>query len=534
MFRSGARSSTAAAVAGIFLLLAAVAVVASSALGAPAAAGRPAHASSLSRLLAPAPTGRPAHASAHGPLARASAHHKRKPARPRAPAPRPMVRAFTDDVGFYGPAWTARTVATGAKLVLLEIDWEEVEPNPPGADPTNPAGPGLNFAYIDAVLRQFAGTGIQAAFLVTDAPAWAESPGGPAALEADGAWKPNPTAYGQFATALARRYSGSYPDPLYPGQTLPRVRYFQAWAEANINIHLSPQWVNSNGSWVPTGPTIYRALLNSFYAGVKSAVPSDVVLTSGFGPYGDLPGACVNAQAGNGCRMPPAKFLRYLLCVQGSGLTPTPCPNPAHFDALAMDPYEVGPPTKAAFNTDDATAPDLAKLTRIVGKAVRLRRALPNKPKQLWVTEFSYDSNPPNPTAVSTATQARWLDEAFYVFWNEGVNTVVWYLLRDQAGNDYSTSYFSGVYFYNGTPKPSFEAYRFPFVVMPSGKTLRAWGISPRSGTVSVQHQAGGVWKTLFKTHVSSGGVFVRLIAPSLHGSFRAVVGPETSVVWQR
>jgi hypothetical protein len=464
----------------------------------------------------------------------------RPPARSaRAATPvRGLTRAFTDDVWFYGPSWTTRTVVTGAKLVLLEIDWTSVEPDAPSPgvfDPTNLSDPKYNFTYIDAVLRQFAGSGIQAAFLVSDAPSWAEAPGGPAALEAAGAWRPNPTAYGQFAAALARRYSGSYPDPLHPGQTLPRVRYYQAWAEANINIHLAPQWVFSDGSWVPTGPVIYRSLLNAFYAGVKSVHSNNVVLTSGFGPYGDLPGACTNdLQAGGGCRMPPVNFVRNLLCLKGNALSSLPCPNPAHFDALAMDPYEVGPPTSAAFNAGDASAPDASKLMVVVNKAVRAGRAFPRVSKQLWVTEFSYDSNPPNPTAISTATQARWLEESFYVFWKEGVNTVVWYLLRDQAGTAYATSYFSGVYFYNGTPKPSFEAYRFPLVVMPSGKTATAWGISPRTGKVLVQHEQGTVWKTLFTVHVASGGVFVRTISARLHGNFRAVVGGESSLVWKR
>jgi hypothetical protein len=517
MVRLGARTAT-YALAGLATLLVAVAVglAVSSARGAQTSAGG-------ARIPAPA------RMSARGGV--------RPPARSARAAPpvRALTRAFTDDVWFDGPSWTARTVITGARLVLLEVDWASVAPDPPapGVDPTSPNDPQYKFAYIDAVLRQFAGTGIQAAFLVSDAPTWAETAGGPSALEAAGAWKPDPTAFGQLATALARRYSGSFPDPLKPGQALPRVRYYQAWAEANINVHLSPQWILSNGQWVQTGPLIYRSLLNSFYAGIKSVHPDNVVLTSGFGPFGDLPGACDNAQAGNGCRMPPAKFLRTLLCVQGSALTPTACPNPAHFDALAMDPYEVGPPTRPAANADDATAPDLGHLMTIINKARKLGRALPRASKQLWVTEFSYDSSPPNPTAVSTATQARWLEQSFYVFWNEGVSTVVWYLLRDQAGTDYSTSYFSGVYFYNGTPKPSFEAYRFPFVVMPAGKKARAWGISPRTGSVTVQRQKGATWKTLFHVKVAAGRVFVRNISPRLHGNFRAIVGGESSLIWK-
>src|SRR5437016_3126379 len=101
-----------------------------------------------------------------------------------------------------------RTVATGAGVVLLEIDWAGVEPRSPraGFDPSDPSGSQYNFGYVDSVVREFPGTGIAPAFLVTDAPSWAEGPGGPPNLVAQGAWNPNPTAFGQLARALARRY----------------------------------------------------------------------------------------------------------------------------------------------------------------------------------------------------------------------------------------------------------------------------------------------------------------------------------------
>jgi hypothetical protein len=284
---------------------------------------------------------------------------------------------------------------------------------------------------------------------------------------------------------------------------------------------------------------MYRTLLNSFYAGIKSVHSDNVVLTTGFGPYGDLfPGPCSSplGGTGNGCRMHPVTFARGLLCLSGS-LRREPCPNPAHFDALAMDPYEVASPTTAAYSPDDISAPDLWRLTRIVKKAVRVGTALPRGHKQLWVTEFSYDSNPPNPGAVSLATQAHWLEEALYLFWKQGVSTAVWYNVRDQAPVYNQTTrneYFSGVYFYNGSPKPSLRAFQFPFVIWPAGRSATVWGISPRAGSLSIQHKKGGKWKTLVRLRTSRGAVFVRSIKSSLHGSFRAVMNGERSLVWRR
>src|SRR5262249_49329136 len=155
-------------------------------------------------------------------------------------------------------------------------------------------------------------------------------------------------------------------------------------------------------------------------------------------------------------------------------------------------------------------------------------RLLPRSGKQLWVTEFGYDSKPPNPYGLSLTTQARWLEWSLYVFWTERVNTVLWYLVRDQAGHNYNLNYFSGVYFYSVAKKPSFTAYRFPFVVIATGKSANVWGIAPRGGKVAIQRQKGHSWKTLFKIGASTDGVFTRRVSASLRGNFRAVVGGET------
>jgi hypothetical protein len=455
-----------------------------------------------------------------------------------------FTRAITDDVWFTGgPSWVTKTSAAEAKIALIEVDWVSVEPNAPpaGVDPTNPAGPEYTMGYLDQRVKEFAGSGIQVAFLVGDAPQWAETPGGPADLEARGGWEPSPTALGQMATALAKRYSGSYPDPMNPGHTLPRVRYFQAWGEANFTVHLAPQWTKVHGAWVNTGPTIYRGLLNAFYAGVKSVHGDNFVLTTGFGPFGDLgPGNCTGnlaPQVGPGCRTPPAAFARALLCLQGrTALSPVSCPTPAHFDAMAIDPYQVGTPTTQPLNPDDVSVPTLNRITKPLNKAAATGRALPRGRKQLWVTEFSYDSRPGQATGVSPATQARWLDEAMYLFWKQGVSTAVWYLARDQATTCQPTiTYCSGLYLFNGNPKPSLEAYRFPLVIWPpSGGPTQLWGIAPRSGKLVVQRQSGGSWKTIYTFHVSTGGVFSRNVPASLGGKFRGVVGGEISPVWSR
>ena len=449
---------------------------------------------------------------------------------PPASAVAPLTTGFTDDVFFDAPSvqgpWIQRTLATGAGIVLLDVEWRGVAPATPAAGfrASDPGDPRYDWAGVDYGVRALAAAGIPVALMISSAPSWAEGPRRPADAT-PGTWEPDAKAYGQFAAAIARRYSGNFPDPANPGSSLPAVRYWQAWAEPNLSVHLAPQWVRAGRQIVAASPGIYRAMLNSFYASVKAVNRRNVVITSGTGPFGDGIG---------GQRMSPALFVRELLCLHGRTLSPERCANPAHFDALAHHPYDVAVPTTAALNIDDVSAPDLGKLTRPLRKAVATGRALPRTAKQLWVTEFSYDSNPPNPQAVPQATQARWLEQSFYVFWRQGVSTVVWYLIRDQPPiPDYASAFESGVYLLDGTPKISLQAFRFPFVIESARtRSPKAWGKAPEAGLLEFQRQTGGGWVTVSRRRVRAGQVFQQSLGGPNRGSFRAVIGTDASLVW--
>jgi hypothetical protein len=324
--------------------------------------------------------------------------------------------------------------------------------------------------------------------------------------------------FGAFVQAVARRFSGRF-------EGLPRVRYYEPWSEPNLDNHLMPQWVRSNGHWVAESPVVYRALLNAAYRGVKAVDRSDLVISAGTAPFGDPPG---------GRRVPPAEFVRDLLCLK-RGLKPGPCRNPAHFDILAHHPYSIGGPWWRALNADDVALPDLWKLTRALHAAERTGRALPRGSKQVWVTEFSWDSNPPDPHAIPMATWEHWMEESFYVLWTQGVDAVAWYLLRDQPCTPgCQDTYQSGLYFLDGQAKPAIAAFRFPFVVEPtsSGRGL-IWGLAPTSGTVAVQSRQGGRWRTVTTFRRRIHAVFTRAIGARPGELFRAKDQGDTSLTWR-
>jgi hypothetical protein len=431
--------------------------------------------------------------------------------------------------------------STGARSLRIMWSWANVEKTKPADDATatDPGYAGYDFSGLDALLRDTAAAGVEPLVMMNRAPAWWEGPNRPPVSTdvSAGTWDPDPAAYRRFMTAAARRYSGSYPDPLRPGATLPRVHYWQIWNEPNLSVELNPQWVKSGGHWKTNSPRLYRTLLAAGYEGVKAGVPGDTVVTAGTAPYGD-------PQPG-GLRIMPARFVRELLCVTGRAtLKATDCRStPAKFDVLAHHPYPIGPPGRHAINADDVVVPDFDKLERPLKVALAAGNVFPKTPKPIWATEMSWDSNPPDPGGIPAELQARYLAGAVYVLWRQGVKALFWWNLRDDAkGRGYEYSLQSGVFargttVAQDTPKPSFTAMRFPFVgyrkyanFKGSGDTL-LWGLAPAAGTsVSIQTPNGTKWTTIKRLKAGADHVFQLRVHAKSGQRYRAVQAQTVSI----
>lgn len=451
-----------------------------------------------------------------------------------AAASRPLALGFSDGVFEEGEPqagqWLARAAASGASYVRLDVAWSQIAPTRP-AHPDSPSDPAYHWAKLDEQVRDVIAHRLTPFLTVAGAPRWAEGAHRPASVM-PGAWRPSAAALGAFAHALAKRYSGSYPDPLQAGATLPRVRYLQAWNEPNLAIYLAPQWVRERGRWQPTSPSIYRNMLNAFFAGVKSAVHSDVVISAGTAPFGDLS----PAEEGVGSqRMPPVSFVRQLLCLRGNRLRPIRCPHPAHFEILDHHPYEIYGPFWHAIDAGDVSIPDMAKLTAPLRKAERTGRVLPPGRKAVWVTEIGWNTDPPNPHGVPMAKDARWVAQALYELWSENVSMVSWYLIRDEAPiPSYSLTTQTGMYFRNGSPKLAERAFRFPFLIAAAGRGGSVWWArTPVAGLLRVQRLASDRWQTAYRRRVRAGEVIEQALPHGSEGrAWRAVVGGQRSLVW--
>jgi hypothetical protein len=410
-----------------------------------------------------------------------------------------------------------RTVGAKAGVVRLNVFWSSVAASQP-SDPRDPADPAYNWGTLDASVTEARARALRVLLTLTSAPSWAEGDDRPAGVN-PGSWKPQPNAFGDFAHAVAERYSGDF-------MGLPRVKDYQAWNEPNLDVHLSPQY--EGGKQFSAGH--YKRMLSAFWSGIKGVHASNRVVTGGTAPYGDGPGSD---------RTRPLAFWRKVLCLKDrKRLRPKRCPTKAKLDVLAHHPINTsGGPRRSAVHPDDASTPDVKHLRKILRKAERTGRVRPRGRHPLWATEIWWESKPPDRCGVRLRRHARYVAESLYLLWKQGVSAVVWLSLRDdpalanECGRDRLQS---GLERANGERKPAFTAFRFPFVAdRISKRTLRAWGKAPAGGKLKIQKQRKGGWRRIEAFRVRAGSVFSEKINVRGGGKLRAQVGGETSLVWR-
>ena len=497
---------------------------------------------------------------------------------PAAHASRTMETSFQDDnllVYGFSASTVGRTLDTlrdlGVDRLRISVFWNIVAPDAlshrrPAFDAADPAAypPGSWDRYdrLVALARQ---RGMDVNFDITSpAPYWAT--GRPSRPDLQKNWEPSPAAFGQFVHAVGERYSGTY---VPPGSSapVPRVSYWSVWNEPNQGGWLSPQWVadrRRRGRWVPNSPALYRSLVD---AAVSSLVatghtgPTDTILIGETAPKG------LNVQ-GPTRAMKPLPFLRSLYCLdagyrplRGAAATAQACParpsapafvaaHPGLFYATgyAHHPYELTfAPDQQPGDRDYVTIANLPVLTGALARATAAWRFHRAGPMPLYLTEYGYQTDPPDPLGVSLAQQAAYLDQSSYIAYNNpNVTTLSQFLLvddppvpgvRDRVAA-YGRTFQSGLELRGGRRKPSFGYYRVPIYVPIArarrGGTVRVWGMArpgPREHqlTVDIQFQAAGstAWSRLATVQADPTRGFVDVrVRVSRSGSLR--------LSWQR
>jgi hypothetical protein len=429
---------------------------------------------------------------------------------------RPLGTGFLDPIAFGGPSADRsilRAQRAGATLVRLFVAWKGVAPEPP-ADPQDPEDPAYRWQSIDQQVVGAVRGGLDPLVYISASVPWARG----AAVGLPGTW-PSPARFADFARATARRYSGTF-RPTGTTVPLPRVRFWQAWNEPNAGRELAPQRVNGRS----VSPAQYRRMVNAFADAVHGVNSSNLVVAGGLGPFGhDSKDIQVVA---------PMQFMSTLLCVSLQAPHRKTCSQHTRFDVWAHHPYSNGGPNWHAHDANDASIGDLFEMRALLRAAERAGTIISARAPEFWVTEFSWDTNPPDPKGVPSALHARWVAEALYRMWHAGVSAVIWFRLQDDPLNQ--TPYQSGFFTAGGQAKHSLEAFRFPFVAFRAGRGVSVWGRTPfgKSASVIVERQAGKRWISIARLRADRNGIFSQPLSAQATTALRArlVSSSETSI----
>ena len=317
-------------------------------------------------------------------------------------------------------------VELGARVARFPIAWNTVAaqglraPSEALLPLSDPAHPSYDWRRIDATMRDLSAAGLQPLAYFATAPAWAQS--APRYLFASiGTWAPHPGALAAFASAVARRYDGTYPDPKRPGQALPRLQHFQTWNEPNLSRYLEPQWIGTNlGRAELFSPRWYRRMHAAAYAAIHARQTDAVVGLAGLAPTGE--------HASGTARVEPLRFLRALLC---TGAASQSCGSPLPFDAIAMHPLSTGNPDDPAQGADNLSVADLEpKLAAVLSEARRAGRLSTSAARApLWITELNWTSA--DDGGVPAAKQVAVIGRAMLRLRQAGATVVAWQFATD-------------------------------------------------------------------------------------------------------
>lgn len=312
---------------------------------------------------------------------------------------------------------------TGAKFTRITIFWNRVAPSvePRSWNPTDPNSPYYNWTDYDRQIKEAVDAGLVPLVQIFAAPSWAEQcaiPGEP------GICNPNTSKFAHFTYAAVKRYDGS---------AHPKVSYWQPWNEPNLHIFFKPQKIGS----VLFSPILYKEMLKTFSFVVKGLDPSNKVVAGGLAPLGGK-----NSVG-------PLAFTKSVLCLEGRGiLKQIPNCEKLHFDIWTMNPYTTGGPTRRAKSPDDVQLGDLRELVKVIKTAKTNGTIVSSKQVPVWITEFSWDTKPPDPKGLPMKIHTRWVSEALYRAWDAGVSNFFWFSLRDwrlTPGESYADNLESGL-----------------------------------------------------------------------------------------
>lgn len=367
---------------------------------------------------------------------------------------------------------------------------------PAGFDAANPDSPEYDWAKTDRLMQLAQQNGLRVLATISGpGPHFAsQNPGRCRTVPC--AFKPKPADFGKFAAAVAKRYRGM-------------IDYYSIWNEPNLNGWIIPQQIRPKVGRVQTEAVIYRKL---FIAMQKSIARFDRARRNKV-YIGEV------AAIGE-----PLPLLYATLCLDINGNPFKGRMKKAHGCAgkvaklnvggFAIHPYNSGAYGTARSKTRNRFALPMAympRLHRLIDRAKKLRRI--TRKGTILVTEFGFQSKPPDRFASSLAKQAQNINEADRLFYaDRRISMVGQYELADEPDRNIFNT---GLRFADNRGrgvKPSYAAYRVPLVVTRrTSRSVEVYGQVRPGGAASVQIQAAkgkGAFKRVRSVRTNRRGMF--------------------------
>ncbi len=325
----------------------------------------------------------------------------------------------------------------GANHLRLSGDWARIAAacaNQPPLALENPLNTCYDWGYLDNVVSTAQDHQMEVVLSVWKRPAWLfKNP----SLQYTGC---SPVEFTQFEnhfisfmTAMATRYSRK--------SKIGYVKYWTIWNEPNSHTFWQPHTDSKTCKINSSTPALrYASLYQMTTPKIKQASPTSQVA---LGPFG--------------ASSLPAKPLDYLNQV-------LPYLADTQIDTVAINPYQKLSPDQRSFSIKSGAVG--------LGNIQDLLDTLDSYPQSLnanvWVTEFAYQSNPPETTdySVPLDTQALWGARALRVAQeNPRIELFGWYVMRDPDFKQSPLDWQSGMFTANGVKKPLYYAFKSPISV---------------------------------------------------------------------
>ena len=413
----------------------------------------------------------------------------------------------------------------GSDAIRVVVPWNMVAPEQKTADfrPSDPTDDHYDFLTYDPLLRQIKQGDMKIVLTPSGpAPDWATRSGG--------GGEPDPAQFGDFVSALAKRYSGRYnptngtfvdPSKADSKGLLPKVDLWSIWNEPNLSIFLQPQHKNGRAY----SPLLYRQLFFAADDAINAEDPQAPVLIGETAPTGSTDS------------VDPIAFVRQTLCLDPSFHHLPGCPEADRkvtAAGWAAHPYSLSgqAPFEPVPKLGYVTMASLGTLERTLESAAARGAVAAGLP--IYITEFGVQSFPDPNAGVSVEQQAEYIAIAERIAYADGrVATFGQYLMRDDDPNVVPDTLYggfeSGLRFFDGRPKPAYAAFQLPLAIQRLGETVSMWGIvQPYKGptAVSIRYQdPDGAPKLLRTVPTDSAGIY----------SFTSAYEPgrEWQVVWR-